>query len=148
MTVSYSVWCTGERELYDLVLDPHQVNNLLADLNEAGRFAPFDSTINGTSIVPVHLQKRLDRLDALLLILKTCVGETCTNPHAALFKNGGVKSFAQASEPQYDEFFASIPKVRFKECALGFQSRLEKPEWRDEWAYDEWGMGPALVVQA
>lgn len=141
-TYSYSVWCTGERELYDLVADPHQVNNLLAGLNSVGPFAPFNASIEskGAPLSP-HLQRTLHRLDGLLLVLKTCIGAACHKPYSELipssFATGSEEVFrlSQALNERYDDFFANLPRVRFDECALGFQSRLEKPEWNSAWAF-------------
>ncbi|TYJ53503.1 hypothetical protein B9479_005889 [Cryptococcus floricola] len=140
---SYSVWCTGERELYDLVEDPSQVRNLLAPLNDIAPFAPFHSlTPSGNPVLHHTIQKLLNRLDALLLVLKRCSGETCHNPYASLFPpashhqtGGEVWTFEQALEEKYDEYFEGLVKVRFSECALGFQEEVEKPDWRKEWAF-------------
>jgi hypothetical protein len=131
---SYSVWCTGERELYDLEADPLQTDNLLAGLNEAGPFADF-SLLSSASL--------LTRLDALLLVLKTCVGDSCRRPWAALFPSGEVKSLQDALDPTFDAYFHRLPRVRYDRCVLGYQARVEKPEWKDGWAYRPAG----LVVQ-
>jgi hypothetical protein len=131
VTYSYSVWCTGERELYDLVADPYQINNLVASLNALGPFADFDSS---------PLKKLLHRLDALLLVLKTCVGDTCHAPYSAMFPSfeatgGEVYRLDQALEERYDAYFEQLPKVRYTHCALGYQTRLEKPDWSPELAF-------------
>ncbi|WVQ74652.1 hypothetical protein IAR50_004254 [Cryptococcus sp. DSM 104548] len=141
---SYSVWCTGERELYDLVQDPSQVRNLLAPLNAIAPFAPFNST-SPPSNLPVlkpALQKLLHRLDALLLVLKRCSGSACHNPYTSLFPpsshdqtGGQVWTLDQALEGRYDAYFEGLEKVRFRECALGFQEEVERPDWKEEWAF-------------
>ncbi|KAL3965558.1 hypothetical protein ACCO45_002562 [Purpureocillium lilacinum] len=56
----YSVWCNNERELYDLKSDPGQMNNLLQ---------PNAPAIN---ILGQSIQTLTSRLDALLLVTKTC----------------------------------------------------------------------------
>lgn len=154
-TFSYSVWCTGERELYNLQRDPHQVNNLLAPLNEAGPFADFGSTTpEGKPIISHHLQKILHRLDALTLVLKTCSDDACRKPYQVLFPTlvEDVYRFSQVLDSRFDDYFINLPKVRFAECALGYQSRLEKPEWRQEFAFGgEFGAvagAPSFLVQA
>jgi hypothetical protein len=157
-TFSYSVWCTGERELYDLAHDPHQVRNLLAPLNDVGPFAEFDSTDNhGRHVLSHQHQRLLERLDSLLLVLKTCVGEICHKPYRALFPassfdatGGEVYSIAQVLDAKYDWYFHSLPRVRFSKCALGYQSRFEYPEWKAEWAYKgdtDIGDSVGLVLQ-
>jgi N-acetylglucosamine-6-sulfatase len=146
-TYSYSVWCTGERELYDLVTDPHQVRNLLAPLNSLGPFASLSS-----DILPSHTQKLLDRLDALLLVLKTCTGEVCHRPYSALFPDisatgGEIFNLSQALDERYDAYFASLPKVQYSKCELGYQARLEKPDWHDRLAYRGKHVRNGFVVQ-
>lgn len=59
------------------------------------------------------LQVLQDRLDALLLVLKTCVGDVCVNPWKTLFPGGGVRSLFDAMEVQFDAYFASLPKVKY-----------------------------------
>lgn len=83
----YSVWCTGERELYDMTVrlssarlelsligrasqaDPYQMNNLLLPLNQQGAFADWTSDIPGGRVA--------SRLDAIMLYLKGCRGAAC-----------------------------------------------------------------------
>ncbi len=133
VTYSYAVWCTGERELYDLAEDPYQVRNLLAPLNAVGPFAAFDE---GGAMTP-ESQRLLHRLDALTLVLKTCKGESCVAPYGALFPHGKVSTLQQAMHKKYDAYFAGLPKVHFDHCMLGYQNRLEQPEWEDAWAYSK-----------
>lgn len=152
-TYSYSVWCTGERELYDIEADPLQVDNLLAGLNAKGPFADFallgaSSSSNSPGIVVA--KELLHRLDALLLVLKTCVGDSCRRPWSALFPHGQAQSLEDALDPRYDAFFAGVPRVRYERCVLGYLARVEKPEWRAAWAYHgaEAAGEARLVVQA
>lgn len=152
-TYSYSVWCTGERELYDLQRDPHQINNLLAPLNAAGPFADFGANgANGKPLLSTTLQRTLHRLDALTLVLKSCVGDVCTKPYSALFPGllEDIYRFSQVLDARFDSYFEGLPKVHFSECALGYQTRLEKPEWAPELAFgsDFVGAGtPSFLVQ-
>lgn len=133
VTYSYAVWCTGERELYDLVSDPHQVRNQLAPLNALGAFPAFDA--GGEEAVSAETQRLLHRLDAVTLVLKTCKGVSCVEPYSALFPHGTVSTIQQAMNSKYDNYFAALPKVHFDHCMLGYQNRLEQPEWEDVWAY-------------
>lgn len=158
-TYSYSVWCTGERELYDLEEDPHQVRNLLAPLNAEGPFAPFDATaspdadVDATAtVLPTDLQRVLHRLDALLLVLKACTGQACHQPYKELFPHltdsaGEIFKFSQTLDPRFDAYFAALPKARFSQCALGYQTRLEKPDWKSEWAFRPSASASRLVLQ-
>ncbi|KAF9164832.1 hypothetical protein DFQ26_000963 [Actinomortierella ambigua] len=105
----YSVWCTGEHELYDLTKDPYQIHNAYAQ----------------TLVKKPYL---IDRLDALLNVLRTCKGQTCRDPWSVLHPieepNGGnkggplkkVRSLKDALSKSYDDYYASLPRFAFKDC--------------------------------
>ncbi|GAA5836637.1 hypothetical protein JCM9279_000451 [Rhodotorula babjevae] len=123
---SYAVWCTGEREIYDMSADPDQMHNLA--------LAPVD---------PSSFTARLHtRLDALLLVLKSCSGDSCRDPWRSLFPAAGVRSLAAALDKRFDEYFADLPR----ECRLGFHRKLEAPFWTDGLAYGRAGPGAQLVL--
>ncbi|RBQ67913.1 hypothetical protein FVER14953_00102 [Fusarium verticillioides] len=61
----YSVWCTNERELYDMHADPAQMNNLYKT----------KSYIFGHPV-----QKVVSRLNGLMMVLKRCQGQQCITP--------------------------------------------------------------------
>jgi N-acetylglucosamine-6-sulfatase len=133
------------------VQDPHQVRNLLAPLNDHAPFAPFDAVSFETNrpILSKDRQRLLNRLDALVLVLKTCVGETCHQPYKALFPDIAstgqeIYSLSQALDPRFDEYFQGLPKVIYSKCALGYQARLEKPDWSSKLAFRA---ARGLVVQ-
>ncbi|CDS11924.1 hypothetical protein LRAMOSA04120 [Lichtheimia ramosa] len=105
--VKYAVWCTGEHELYDLNVDPFEMNNL------------FDSQQQQTNVTMIRLT---NRLNALLYVLKSCCGPTCRDPWSALHgENTPVKSLADALHPKYDAFYKQYIRVGFNEC-LGYYS--------------------------
>ncbi|KAI4731989.1 arylsulfatase [Aureobasidium sp. EXF-10728] len=106
----YSVWCTNEHEFYDLHTDAAQMHNYFADPKSTEDF----------SLVGRPWQQVIYRLDALLLVLKTCKGQTCINPWASLHPSGTVVSLAQALNPQFDAFYKNHPKVGFSSCELGY----------------------------
>lgn len=69
----------------------------------------------------------IQRLDALLLVTKSCNQDTCRNPWTVLQStchkddscphSGAIlNSLDVAMDSKYDKFFASLPKVQFKEC--------------------------------
>ncbi|EAL21603.1 hypothetical protein CNBC6400 [Cryptococcus deneoformans B-3501A] len=130
---SYSVWCTDEREHYDLEKDPKQINNLLSPLNELGAFSPFNSTIlNGEPALSHHLQNLFNRLEALLLVLKRCtIGEACHNPYRELAPSsqatgGEIFKFSQILESRFDAFLRTCP--RFSLISVLWVS---KKNWRN-----------------
>ncbi|KDE02755.1 hypothetical protein MVLG_06723 [Microbotryum lychnidis-dioicae p1A1 Lamole] len=94
--LSYAVWCTGEHEIYDLRTDPDQMHNLA----EVQSQSP-------------ELQKLLTRLDALLLVLKTCVGEVCKRPWKEMFPREDIRSLKDALDVKYDQYFRQLPKVTY-----------------------------------
>jgi arylsulfatase A-like enzyme len=61
----YAIWCTGEHEFYDLKTDPYEMKNLYQEAN-------------------IQL---VNRIDALLVVLKSCRAETCRDPWRILHPN-------------------------------------------------------------
>ena len=114
----YSVWCNNEHELYDMVKDQGQMDNI---------YKRVGTTFN-IGNRQVTLKQLETRLDALLLVLKDCKGQTCIKPWSALHPNGGVESLGDALKQQYDDFYAEKQKrVRFDECTKGYLPHLEGP---------------------
>lgn len=110
----YTHWCyTNELELYNTVDDPYELKNLARQ--------PNDET-----------KKLLDRLNAMLLVQKSCSTNVCQNPWTVLMANStlpAVSTLKDALNPVYDEHFAAFPKVNIAKC-LGFQSPAnEAPFW-------------------
>ncbi|EEY16605.1 arylsulfatase [Verticillium alfalfae VaMs.102] len=130
----YSIWCTNEHELYDLNTDPGQLRNLLhsEEIELAAK-----STILGYS-----LQKVLPRLDALLFVLKSCKGVTCSQPWRSLHPQGGVTTLREALSPQFDNFYVQQVKVEYNRCELGHIIAAEGPQFEAEgdvyWKGQSW----------
>ncbi|KAJ3384738.1 hypothetical protein HDU84_002677 [Entophlyctis sp. JEL0112] len=99
----YTVWCTGHRELYDHLVDPDQIDNI------------YEST----SVALIN------RLDALLLILKDCIGVQCLNPWNSLHPKGNVKNLGQALDAEHDEFYQTTGRLHIKQCLRGFYPENE-----------------------
>ncbi|KPI41141.1 Arylsulfatase [Cyphellophora attinorum] len=76
----YSVWCSGEHELYDMITDPYQMHNLY-NRNHSETFRFDQQLLQGTS-KSTKLAHLLSRLDSLVLVLKTCKAKECTQPGA------------------------------------------------------------------
>ncbi|UPL03167.1 hypothetical protein LCI18_014101 [Fusarium solani-melongenae] len=96
----YVMWCTGEAELYDLVNDPYEMTNL----------------INSTS---KRIKQTRNRLNALVLYMKSCGEDSCRDPWSNFDLPKGVapiKTFKQAMRPEYDHFFSQFPTFEFGKC--------------------------------
>lgn len=123
----YNVWCTGEKELYDMSSDYYQMNNLLSSTTG---LAPTHATAtNGTQLFfGRHQSALVDRLDAMLMVLKTCKQDSCRDPWKTLFPNGEVGDIRSAMHEKYDDFFVKQPKVKFAQCVGGAVRSLEGPQ--------------------
>lgn len=95
----FTVWCSNEKELYNTAADPYEINNL------AGSDDP-------------HLLHVMDRLNAILLVTKSCEQQSCRQPWKLLSPPDGsaIPSFKAAMATKHDAFFAGLPRVQFAEC--------------------------------
>jgi arylsulfatase A-like enzyme len=187
----YTVWCSGEHELYDLKTDRYEMHNLFSpvaaattpgllhhqhqhhqhqtSLEVGGGLHGFEAQaplllLEGEEEeeegeqVPEKLrgvhdpsqqqqwqrQRLIARLDALLMVLKTCRARACTHPWEVLHPpvvdvddvvgDGGgggggqqVRSLAEAMAEEYDEFYASQQKVAYGKCEKGYILESEGP---------------------
>ncbi|KAJ5670827.1 uncharacterized protein N7477_006190 [Penicillium maclennaniae] len=116
----YSVWCNNEHELYDLSTDPYQLHNLYplgAQMDDG------EPRILGRSLF-----QAINRLDALLLVLKSCQGATCIQPWNVLQPENSVSSLRDALDKRYDAFYQAQPRVSFDWCAAGHILEAEGPQ--------------------
>ncbi|OJJ43639.1 hypothetical protein ASPZODRAFT_73938 [Penicilliopsis zonata CBS 506.65] len=132
----YSVWCNNEHELYNLHTDPFQVNNLYPHHGYRKNAA------NEPTILGYHIDKVRARLDALLLVLKSCKGSTCINPWDVLHPDGSVKTLRDALHKHYDGFYTAQHKVSYDRCEAGYLVDAEGPQvpfiHSDGLSWDAW----------
>lgn len=64
------------------------------------------------------------RLDALLLVLKSCSGDTCRTPWKSVFPDGSVSSLQTALAEEFDGYFEALPKVQYS--VRTFHRRLSR----------------------
>lgn len=124
----YTVWCTGEREFYDLARDPSQMHNyfdpahVMTQVHYELLGRPFKHVMN--------------RLDALLMVTKSCKAEQCRQPWSTLHPQGDVGKLSQALERELDAFYEAQPRVSFAFCVKGHVVSAEGPQdvrqWSDE----------------
>jgi N-acetylglucosamine-6-sulfatase len=117
----YSVWCTNEHELYDMEADEYQTSNLMS--------ATYDITSLPTDqVAGWPMNKIVPRLDALMMVLKTCGGIECISPWLQLHPQGDVDTLEDAMSPRFDSFYAAQPKVSFSACMPGYMTEYEGPQ--------------------
>lgn len=83
------------------------------------------------------LSNVVSRLDALLVVLKTCKGRVCTYPWETLHPQGNIRTLREALEPRYDEFYAAQEKVYWTQCEQAYISESEGPSGVDQWMWHE-----------
>jgi len=107
----------SSRELLTILQkDPGQLDNLA-----------LPSKAN-TLILNYPLSKLQSRLDALLLVLKSCKASACTDPWSVIHPQGNVENLEDALAPKYDSFYDKQPKVSFSKCELGQILSSEGPQ--------------------
>ncbi|KAJ4207506.1 hypothetical protein NW767_002758 [Fusarium falciforme] len=104
-------------------VDPYQINNLLpSGANATGMpivdYAKSKARIDGHSLLRV-----VSRLDALMMVMKSCRGETCIKPWNVLHPKGDVNTLEDALQGKYDDFYMRSAKensVSFSMCTQGY----------------------------
>ena len=142
----YSVYCSGEHELYDMTADPAQTNNLVTNNNspQASRTPSADEPaqspskngkrqVSGATKIKIgdieaSFESIRDRLDALTAVLMKCKGDTCTKPWKVLHPSGDVHTFKDAMLAKFDSFYHQQEKVKFDSCTDGYFAESESPE--------------------
>ncbi|KAH7305765.1 alkaline-phosphatase-like protein [Stachybotrys elegans] len=123
----YSVWCNNAKELYDMKNDPGQMRNLLSPSRVDSDFTLFGQNLKGV----------VDRLDSLLMVLKSCKEETCQDPWRALHPDGETRSLRDALSSKFNTFYTDQPKVEFEACAPGHILETEGPTKFNVFGVDE-----------
>jgi len=98
------------------------------------------------ALLGLPVAKVAARLDALLLVLKSCRGERCVRPWRALHPGGEVSSLRQALARRLDGFYEREQvRVRFARCEQGYIVDAEGPQFdgegvvfRDGARWSEW----------
>lgn len=120
----YSVWCqNGAHELYDMSWDTHQMTNLHPN-------APSENGTNAyqmgmTTLLGRPVERVIHRLDAMVLVQKSCSGDVCREPWKQLHPNGGVKTLMGALQEKYDGYYKNsyeLAKVGWQQCYTGLNS--------------------------
>ncbi|KUI64363.1 Arylsulfatase [Cytospora mali] len=112
---AYAVWCNGHTELYNVSADPYELTNL--------------ARAYGGNTVSTEAQRVVNRLNALLMVTKSCEQDRCREPWSWLKPDDSTTlvSLAQAMDPAYDDFFANFQKVKFDTCLSVQKAENEGP---------------------
>lgn len=117
----YAVWCTGGHELYDMKQDLYQTSNLaVVEAVMHGDSCPDQTTYCQGDVGYIQA-----RLDTLLIVLKTCKGETCRNPWKVIHPGGDVNSLSDAMDPKYNQCYQDQPRLEFHACQPGYLKEFE-----------------------
>ncbi|CAG9983614.1 unnamed protein product [Clonostachys byssicola] len=114
----YSVWCTNETEFFDLKSDPYQTTNLATD----------NKGLNTQQFAGRPLAQVFSRLNALIMVLKTCKGRACTHPYESLHPKRDVSSLKEALSPSFDVFYSTQPQMWYTECPMAYIAEFENQE--------------------
>lgn len=139
--IMYSVWCQdGAHELYDMSWDPYQLSNLHPDAPKP----PGGSNVyiqGHRNVLGRPTWQVLYRLDAMVLIQKTCIADVCRQPWLQLHPDGSVSNLMDALNEKYDKFYENsykVAQVGWEQCYTGLSANSsstlyslenEKPIW-------------------
>jgi len=98
-------FCRGTKGLIDPQTDPYELNPLARE--------------NNISL--------FNRLNALLLVTKTCYQDSCRAPWKTIHPDGAVSTLAEALNSKYDALYATFPQVSFGSCLEFQQIANEQP---------------------
>ncbi|KAL2292397.1 hypothetical protein FJTKL_09373 [Diaporthe vaccinii] len=128
----YSVWCNNEHELYNLETDLGQLHNLY----------PSKSSEEDIKLLGTHVSLVVSRLDALMMVLKSCKGDICIEPWKVLHPRGDVHSLSDALQVRFDWFYRHQAKVAYDRCEPGYVIDAEGPQepyqYRKGWSWHSW----------
>lgn len=89
---------------------------------------PVSTQEDGPQILGRSLAQAIPRLDALLLVLKSCQGATCIDPWNVLHPEESVQNLRDALSKEHDLFYGAQPKVSFDWCDAGYIIEAEGPQ--------------------
>lgn len=106
--------------------DPHQLHNLHPSSINAPSTFP---SVKPPTILGLPVSKVVARLDALLLVLKSCKGTSCIRPWEVLHPSNDVSDLKDALRSTYDVFYEQQQsKVSFSRCEAGYIIDAEGPQ--------------------
>ena len=103
--------------------DPHELTNIYT----TDPTSIFPSSSPSSNKIPIP--SLLSRLDALLVVLKTCKARQCTHPWESLHPEGGVQTLKEALDPRFDAFYKSQGRVVWERCEEAYVREREGVEF-------------------
>lgn len=108
--------------------DPGQMNNLLSASSSTA-----ENELDPVLVAGYPLNKIVSRLDALLLVLKSCKGRICREPWKSIHPEGDVSDFQAAMLSEFDHFYeVEQTRVKFNYCWNGYVPEAEGSMWETE----------------
>lgn len=86
---------------------------------------------------PISVAQLVARLDALLVVLKTCNSRTCTHPWETLHPSRDVTNLRQALDQRFDEFYAKQEKLYWTQCEEAYIAESEGPDVVEQYMWHE-----------
>ena len=108
-----------------MIWDPYQMTNVHPDA-PSGNYTTANAYYKGmNTVLGRPTEQVINRLDALVLVQKTCTEDVCREPWKQLHPDGSVKTLTSALHEKYDDFYArsySVAKVGWKQCYSGLHN--------------------------
>lgn len=101
-----------------------------------------DSSTTEQRLLGVDIGLVVNRLDALMMVLKSCKGGHCIEPWKVLHPQGDVVSLSDALKVRFDAFYEAQTKVSFNRCENGYIIDAEGPQapyqYRQGTSWHDW----------
>lgn len=97
-----------------------------------------------TFIFEKSISNVADRLDALMMVTKTCKQSSCTDPWKTLHSDGNVRSLEDALDSKFDDFYRNQVKVSFSQCLKGQLREYEGAQVEEVKAFGDESVAPKL----
>jgi N-acetylglucosamine-6-sulfatase len=128
-----TLWWCGEHELYELKVyyttksatyltdnymqtGPFEIHNLYNPSSSATASFQLPLLSPTTPLRRIPLSNLLNRIDALFMVLKTCMGSACRWAWSVRHPSSNVQYPRDALESRYDCFYASQDRMEFMRC--------------------------------
>ena len=98
--------------------DPHQIRNLVGSSQDVSSYR----------IAGRPIEQIVTRLNALIMVLKTCKTRLCVYPWEALHPDGDVSNLKEALHDRFDTFYQDQSQMWFLDCPTGYFAEVEQQQ--------------------